>query len=285
MAERASSKDEAKRQFDLRLAAFFADWGTKPGNTLVAGMDSLKKAVPDFIADKQEQRKYLKEINKTIYDLDNAVRLEKKGNMDKAEEIKQKAADKMQKWYPDLLKYQSDRLSDEAKIKAAGVTAGKDTYSDKTYKDVFNDLVQNKGMDPKDPATATLARKETAGIMGLTQEKLDIQREAAVIKGEKDSETLKALKMDRYGTDEGSKERADIDAKISAEKKKIRDNIFKTPAADEKPVVPPTPVPNAPAAEVSVTPITNADGTVTIPSGPKKGTYVPNGDGTFTLKK
>jgi soluble cytochrome b562 len=277
MAERASSKDEAKRQFDMRLAAFFADWGTKPGNTLVAGMDSLKKAVPDFIADKQEQRKYLKEINKTIYDLDNAVRLEKKGNMDEAEKIKQKAAEKMQKWYPDLLKYQSDRLSDEAKIKAAGVTAGKDTYSDKTYKDVFNDLVQNKGMDPKDPATATLARKETAGIMGLTQEKLDIQREAAVIKGEKDSETLKALKMDRYGTDEGSKERADIDAKISAEKKKIRDNVFKTPAADEKPVVTPTPVPVAPAApKVSLGPAP------TIPKAPDISTVAgaPAGSGT-----
>ena len=299
MAERASSKDEAKRQMDLRLTAFFADWSTQPGNTLVAGMTALKKAIPDIITDKQDQRKYLKEINKTIYDLDNSVRLEKKGNMDKAEEIKTKAAEKMQKWYPEILKYQSDRLSDKAKIEAAGVTASKDTYSDKTYKDVFNDLVLNKGMDPKDPATATLARKETAGIMGLTQEKLDIQREAAVIKGEKDSETLKALKMDRYGTDEGSKERADIDAKIAAEKKKIRDNIFKTPAADEKPGAPVVPVaPPAPAApkvslgpaptpavEAPVTPVTNADGTVTIPSGPRKGTYVPNGDGTFTLKK
>jgi hypothetical protein len=238
-------------------------------------MDSLKKAVPDFITDKQEQRKYLKEINKTIYDLDNAVRLEKKGNMDEAEKIKQKAADKMQKWYPDLLKYQSDRLSDEAKIKAAGVTAGKDTYSDKLYKDVFTDLVQNKGMDPKDPATAVLARKETASISGLTGEKLDIQREAAVIKGEKDSETLKALKMDRYGTDEGSKERADIDAKISAEKKKIRDNVFKTPAADEKPAVTPTPVPKPAAAPASVVPPAPDISTVTgAPAGSGIGAYV-----------
>jgi hypothetical protein len=112
--------------------------------------------------------------------------------------------------------------------------------------------------------------------MGLTQEKLDIQRESAVIKGEKDSETLKALKMDRYGTDEGSKERADIDAKIAAEKKKIRDNVFKTPAADEKPVVTPTPVPVAPAApKVSLGPAP------TIPKAPDISTVAgaPEGSG------
>ena len=273
MAERASSKDEAKRQMDMRMAAFFADWGTQPGNTLVGGMTALKKAIPDLIADKQEQRKYLKEINKTIYDLDNAVRLEKKGNMDKAEETKAKAGEKMQKWYPDLLKYQSDRLSDEAKIKAAGVTASKDTYSDKLYKDVFTDLVKNKGMDPKDPATAVLARKETASISGLTGEKLDVQRESAVIKGEKDSETLKALKMDRYATDEGSKERADIDAKISAEKKKIRDNVYKAPAADEKPVVTPTPVPK-PAAAPAIPKAPDISTVAGAPAGSGTGAYV-----------
>jgi hypothetical protein len=272
MAERASSKDEAKRQMDMRMAAFFADWGTQPGNTLVGGMTALKKAVPDLITDKQEQRKYLKEINKTIYDLDNAVRLEKKGNMDKAEEIKQKAADKMQKWYPDLLKYQSDRLSDEAKIKAAGVTASKDTYSDKTYKDVFNDLVQNKGMDPKDPATATLARKETAGIMGLTQEKLDLQKEAKVIQGEKDSKELSALRMEKFGTDEGSKERADIDRKIAEEKQRIRDGVYKKTAADEKPAVTPTPVPKPDAAPVPKAPdISTVTGA---PAGSGIGAYV-----------
>jgi hypothetical protein len=199
--------------------------------------------------------------------------------MDKAEETKAKAGEKMQKWYPELLKYQSDRLSDKAKIEAAGVTASKDTYSDKTYKDVFNDLVQNKGMDPKDPATATLARKETAGIMGLTQEKLDLQKEAKVQQGEKDSKELSALRMEKFGTDEGSKERADIDRKIVEEKQRIRDGVYKKTAADEKPVVTPTPVPKP--ASATVTPITLPNGDIQIPSGDKKGTYKPQADGTF----
>jgi len=123
MAERASSKDEYKRQQNLRLAQFFASWGTTPGNTLVAGMDALKKAVPDFIADDKEQRKYLKDINKTIYDLDNAVNLEKKGKVAEAIKAKEKAAGDMQKWYEPMLKYQSERMSDQSKERVATINA------------------------------------------------------------------------------------------------------------------------------------------------------------------
>ena len=267
MAERASSKDEAKRQMDLRLTAFFADWATQPGNTLVAGMNSLKKAIPDIITDKQEQRKYLKEINKTIYDLDNSVRLEKKGRMDKAEEVKQKAADKMQKWYPEILKYQSDRLSDEAKIKAAGISATpKDTYSDKVFNDALAELVA-KGMNPNDPATRVLARKSVASISGLTGEKVDAGKEALVVKSEKDSPVLKSLQMERYGTDENSKEREAIDRKIEIEKQKIRENVFKTTTA---PVVPAAPT----AVNAVVPPAPDISTIKGAPAGSAIGAYV-----------
>jgi hypothetical protein len=64
-------------------------------------------------------------------------------------------------------------------------------------------------------------------------------------------------------------------ADMETRRQQIRTEITK---AAPVPGTPPPPVPGAPAP---VTPITNKDGTVTIPSGPKKGTYEPQPDGTY----
>lgn len=88
MAERANAEDEFRRQNWLRAAQIFADWGSQPGNTLVAGMNALKGRIGDVITDRQEQKKYYREIDKILYGLDKADRDERAGNFDKAAEEK-----------------------------------------------------------------------------------------------------------------------------------------------------------------------------------------------------
>jgi hypothetical protein len=84
MSERVNTEDEAKRNRYLRAAEFFASWGSTPGPTLVAGMTAVKANVGNIIADEKEAKKIRMEIDKSIYALDEATRLEEKGYMDRS---------------------------------------------------------------------------------------------------------------------------------------------------------------------------------------------------------
>jgi hypothetical protein len=112
MAEKANMGEEKERQRHLRLAEFFATWGSTPGPTLVAGMNALKKSVPSIIADEKDQKKARREIDKSIADLDNATRLEKRGEVDAAMALKLKAAEEMKALNTKFIEYQSKRESD-----------------------------------------------------------------------------------------------------------------------------------------------------------------------------
>lgn len=92
MGRKANLADEARRQKDMRLAEFFASWGSTPGPTLAAGMSALKKSIPDMIGDRKEAKKLERESDKIIYDIDASIRAEKLGDIDKATALKEKAA-------------------------------------------------------------------------------------------------------------------------------------------------------------------------------------------------
>jgi hypothetical protein len=92
MAQKADIKAEAERNKHLRLAEFFASWGSTPGNTLVAGMTALKAKIPDMISDVKDQRKALGEADKVLYELGQANRKEKLGYLDEAAKQKEEAA-------------------------------------------------------------------------------------------------------------------------------------------------------------------------------------------------
>jgi hypothetical protein len=119
MAEKAGMKEEKDRQKYMRLAEFFAAWGSTPGPTLVAGLNALQKTVPNIISDEKEQKKAQREINKSIADLDNATRLEKRGEVDAAMQLKLKAAEDMKKLNEKFIEYQSQRARDEAQAKTS----------------------------------------------------------------------------------------------------------------------------------------------------------------------
>ena len=104
MDQRASAKEEAKRLESMRLAEFFSTWGSTPGPTLVAGMQAAQKTIPNLIKDKDDQKKAKAELDKIIYNLDQASRLEKAGEWEAAAKIKTEQAKASQAWGENWMK-------------------------------------------------------------------------------------------------------------------------------------------------------------------------------------
>ena len=123
MAEKANLGEEKERQKYLRMAEFFASWGSTPGPVLVAGLNALQKTVPNIVADEKEQKKARREIDKSIADLDNATRLEKRGEVDAAMALKLKAAEDMKALNTKFIDYQSRRESDASSAAASKYSA------------------------------------------------------------------------------------------------------------------------------------------------------------------
>jgi hypothetical protein len=107
MAEKANAADEAVRTQAMRMAEFFAMWGSTPGNTIVAGLNALKNKVPDFISDKKEASKMRREIDKSIADLDQVDYLEKSGRFDEAGKLRAESRKEAMTWGTEVLKLTS----------------------------------------------------------------------------------------------------------------------------------------------------------------------------------
>jgi len=83
----------------------------------------MQKAVPNIMADEKEQKKARREIDKSIADLDNATRLEKRGEVDAAMALKLKAAEDMKALNTKFIDYQSRRESDASSAAASKYSA------------------------------------------------------------------------------------------------------------------------------------------------------------------
>lgn len=201
MAQKANAKDEAERLQQMRLAEFFATWGSTPGPTLVAGMEAAKKTIPNIIADKSDQKKAAAELDKIIYGLDHATRLEKAGNWEEAAKEKEALAKASQTWGSKWMELSAQAsqnatslkreemanksaekrqaMGDRATIEAAGIRASADKTEQNAlkaqaiWKDVYNSaLGKYSAIDPEtadEKATAaadaalTPAQRETLG--------------------------------------------------------------------------------------------------------------------------
>jgi hypothetical protein len=113
MKERANAEDEAHRQRYLRMAEMFAAWGSTPGPTLAAGLAAFKNSVPSLISDEKEATKIRKEIDKSLAGLDESIRLEKRGLVDKAAERKTAAVKKMEDVYTEVVKFKTKEVEEE----------------------------------------------------------------------------------------------------------------------------------------------------------------------------
>jgi soluble cytochrome b562 len=98
MAERANAQDEAKRTQAMRMAEFFAMWGSTPGNTIVAGLNAMKNKIPDFITDRKEATKIRRDMDKSIAELDRVDYLEKAGRFDEAGKLRETSRKHGMEW-------------------------------------------------------------------------------------------------------------------------------------------------------------------------------------------
>jgi hypothetical protein len=121
MAERANAKDEARRAQSLRFAEFFADWGSRPGSTIAAGLTALREKVPSLVTDARKEAEIRRAINKDIAGLDKADRLEKAGAWDEAAKLKNDLGKDGRKTYGDELNFLSARLSDKSRERVAEI--------------------------------------------------------------------------------------------------------------------------------------------------------------------
>lgn len=197
MEERANAGDEARRQNWMRAAAFFADWGSRPGNTLAAGMMALKNTIPDAIADQKEQKKYLREIDKTLYELDKAARAERAGDYDKEREYKIKAAEIGWKGTSELSSILRTEEQVRGSITAAGISANRETDMRAVFNERLNLLTNGR------PETATPAQRDAAAthaanvVRGFPAEKMEATSR----------EKIESLVKDRMGGKEAAPER------------------------------------------------------------------------------
>jgi hypothetical protein len=116
MDEKANAPDEARRQMGMRLMEFGANWAGTPGAPLVAGMRALKDTLPGVMEDTKENKKVMKEIDKTIYMLQHATRLEDAGKLEKASAEKEKASAKVMALKTPLVEFamkRQDQLNEQ----------------------------------------------------------------------------------------------------------------------------------------------------------------------------
>lgn len=118
MKERANAEDEAHRQRYLRMAEMFATWGSTPGPTLVAGLAAFKNSVPSLISDEKEAKKIRMEIDKSIAGLDESMRLEKRGLVDKAADRKAASVKKMEDIYTKVVDFKTREVEAERAAEA-----------------------------------------------------------------------------------------------------------------------------------------------------------------------
>jgi len=214
MDERANADDEAKRQRWMRAAQFFAKWGSTPGPVLVAGMNALNDKLPDIITDEQSYKKIKRDLDKGIYDLDQATRLEKMGYTKEATAEKKDIADRMAKSWSDITSFMSRARSDET----TGKNALERTQMEVGAKDratnaqiASTNLYRDQGNVTKAFEQARLAETKVDAV------KSAINRE----KGLKDGEYAKnAALVERY-------ERADAE-KLTPEMQKSLDKARST---------------------------------------------------------
>ncbi len=103
MDERANAPDEARRQMGMRLMEFGANWASTPGAPLVAGMRALKEGLPGVMEDTKANKKAMKDIDASIYQLDHADRLEQMGYLDRAVAKKEKANELFMRAAPQVI--------------------------------------------------------------------------------------------------------------------------------------------------------------------------------------
>lgn len=85
------AQGDARKAEALRYAQMWAKFGSTPGPVLKAALTAINETVPDLLDDQDKARMVQRSIKKTMFDLDKADLLERKGDVDKAAELENAA--------------------------------------------------------------------------------------------------------------------------------------------------------------------------------------------------
>ena len=213
MGELANKDAEEKRQTYLRMAEFFAHWGSTPGAPLAAGMKSLIATMPGYLEDKKDQAKLQRGLQESLFKLDQADRLEKMGMLKEAAALKHEAS----QFDQGMIKLQHEavqnRLRDDAaerrtKIMAGASITGDVIRSQTAEKDgsrseatVRGQTLQSLGQEAKiyaadasDVLSTPAARKTAQGNLDATMKEMKRVRAGGVTEPKSDYDIWKATK-------------------------------------------------------------------------------------------
>ena len=181
MAERANAKQEAERQRHMRAAQLFARWGSTPGPTLAAGLKALEQTIPELVADEKEQKKVMRELDKVQFDIDNAIRLEKLGDMKEARSLKEKAADRAFQL--------NERLAQsKTSIETANISAASTRYSADKSLDAARARERGAALDRGEAKRSRESREAENRNLVAERQLADVE---AKIARERESETYR----------------------------------------------------------------------------------------------
>ena len=211
-------------EYQNRLAGIeLMKWANKinrPGSTLsalVSGTGESGESIANMYNQLQAREKDIATIGQDIYGKERTDKLGILTGTDKQRE--------------ETLKRIGSKK--EKEITAA---SSRETFIDRLAGQYFQSLVANNDMDPKDPATKALAMKQAIYDYNMAGGKLNLQAEAAIIKGEKDSKVLPTLRRELLQLEPGSPEYIAKQAEIQAARDKIRADVeSKTPTRPEAP--------------------------------------------------
>ena len=215
MAERANSADEARRERDLRMAAAFADMATRPGSTLVAMTGAIRDAIPGLIEDARAVKKANRELDKIVYELDQASRNEELGLQDKAYEQKMEALKRLDALNKAITtesgQYQRERLQQRGRFEERKLA---ETGAERRHAgEMKTRQAQTEAMER--------SRTETAANNALIQARHDRERAVAtankMLEGKTYREALSMAGLDLEKADPAMRKRIEDAKKTVAE--------------------------------------------------------------------
>ena len=183
MGQQSNIAADAEQKKYLRLAEFFATWGSTPGDTLVAGMKAVKEKIPDMISDIKEQRKAEAEADKVLYELGQAQRQEKLGNWDKVELRKTKAAEIAARLQESLTSAQttiaSQKISKQSALEVAGVHERASKYSSDTQERIAELREESASIDRSANRTNADENKKFGQYQAASQQEILVNNRIA----------------------------------------------------------------------------------------------------------
>jgi hypothetical protein len=184
----------------LRMAEFFASWGSTPGNTLVAGMTALKAKIPDLITDVKERRKAEADADKVLYELGQAQRQEKLGFYEKAEIKKTEAAKLAAKLQENLTaataSFEGAKLTSNRMIDVARIQEGASKYSSDANVRIAELREQSAALDRSANRTNADENKKFGQYQAASeQERRTLERIATEENGEQHKADIRTATM------------------------------------------------------------------------------------------